>query len=95
MKKKRIVLDPELAYEIVIAALDVVGSVSLGVHKRVDQAYDRNEATSYPGVSPKHLVELRRALNKIGSGGIADKVIAEEDAARRERLLRHREGYQS
>ena len=85
----KINLDPALAYEIVVKALDVIGSASPSVHRRIERAYDTSTPTSYPVVSAWAVVELRRALNKIPPGDLAEGVIEAEDQRRRERKEAH------
>lgn len=77
-------LTPEQGYALVIAALDVVSGPSLGVHKRCRKAIEAGTSTSYPTVQPRDLVKLVDVLNEIRPG-IADKVIADSDALRKER----------
>lgn len=73
-------LTPEQAYRLVLTALDVVGSVSSGVHDRIKRDADDGRVGSNPSVSAKALVALRQVLNDLGSGGLADRVITETHA---------------
>jgi hypothetical protein len=75
-------LDPELVYEIVIAALDVIGSVSLGVHQRIQRDHERGRASASPTVRANSLRRLRDVLNKIdvGNGPAAENRKTKSDA---------------
>lgn len=77
-KQKTFNITPEQAYELVLAALDVVGGVSPSTHDRISRKGNR----SCPGVRARDLVELRRVLNNLGSGGLADTVITREHEQR-------------
>lgn len=67
-QKKTLELDPELQHEIVVAALNLVVGVSKSVHKRIER---QGDLSSNPGVRPRHLIALRKALDKIPPGGVA------------------------
>ena len=87
MATKTYELTPEQAYQLMIAALDVVGGISGGVHARIRRAVDTGKGTSYPTVPYERIVRLVDTLNTI-SPGIADRVIMQEEAQRIESKAR-------
>lgn len=67
-------ITPEQAYALMVAALDVVGSVSRAVHTRIARDVDAGRGGASPSVRARDLVALRRTLDVIRPG-ITDKVI--------------------
>ena len=76
-------LSGEDGYRLMVAALEVAGSVSPGVHKRIRRASERGEGTSSPVVDPHRLVELVGALESILGVDAVQKVITETHAQSR------------
>jgi hypothetical protein len=83
-EKKTIEFDPADQYELMIAVLDLLSSVSWSVHERCAKAYDKGEYTNMPGVDPRSLVELRRTASGLLRDGVVDDMIKQADANRRE-----------
>lgn len=82
-------LDPKLQYDIVVAALDLVGSVPRNVHNRVERAVRLGTNTSRPTVEPSTLTALVDVLNRVQPGmNLGDDVIARSDAQRAARRAR-------
>lgn len=87
-------ITPQEAYALVIAALDVVGGVSPGVHARCRRDMAKRGYSAYPGIRPGDLVKLVDVLNALRPG-MADRVIAVEEGQRQEWRKRQREAYSS
>jgi hypothetical protein len=67
----KIYLTPSEAYDLVVAALDVVADMSPGVYRRIRK---EGSFSSRPGIAPMRLLALADALNAIRPG-IVERVI--------------------